>query len=91
MHHLSRIFLCGIIIGSDIREGGGRCSRNSGGMQDKCVGFGLPSKLVDVPTGYGLTSKMSDETDETQNDGKIVSLEFVIVGCKIWERSGSGT
>ncbi len=81
MHCLSRGFLCVIIIGSDIREGRGRCSRNSGGVQDECVDFGLPGKLVNVLTRHSLASKMSDETGKTQNDGKIVLPEFVIVGC----------
>ncbi len=71
--------------------GGGRCSRSSGGMQDECVGFGLPGKLVDVLPGNDLASKMSDEAGKTQNDGIILSSEFVIVGCKIGERGRNGT
>jgi hypothetical protein len=54
-------------------------------MQDESVDFGLPGKLVDVLPGYGLASKMSDEVGKTQNNGIIVSSEFVIVGCKIRE------
>ena len=60
-------------------------------MKDECVGFGLPGKLVDVLLGYGVAYKMSDEAGKIQNDGIIVSLEFVIVGCKIRERGRNGT
>ena len=60
-------------------------------MQDECVSFGLPGKLINVLPGYGLASKMSDEVGKTQNDGVIVSSELVIVGCKIRERGRNGT
>ena len=60
-------------------------------MQDECVGFGLPGKLVNVLPGYDVASKMRDKAGKTRNDGIIVSLEFVIVGCKIMERGRNGT
>ncbi len=67
------------------------CIRGRGGMQDECVGFGLPGKLVNVLLGYGVASKMSNEVGKTQNDGVIVSSRLAIVGCKIRERGRSGT
>jgi hypothetical protein len=48
-------------------------------MQDKRIGFGLPGKTVNVFTGYGLASKMSDEVGKSQYDRKIELLKFVIV------------
>jgi hypothetical protein len=60
-------------------------------MQDECVGFGLPCKLVDVLLGYVVAPKMSDEAGKTRNDGVIVLSELVIAGCKIRERGRNGT
>ena len=65
MHCLGQIYLCGIIVGSGMRKGRGRCSRSSGGMQDEFVSFGLQGKLVDVLPGYGVASKVSDEAGKT--------------------------
>ena len=50
-------------------------------MQDKSVDFGLPDKTIDVLTGHGLASKMSDEVGESQYDGEVESPKIIIVGC----------
>ena len=86
LHYLGGIYLRGIILDSGMWEGVGGCLGGKGGIQGKCIGFGLPGILVDSLLRNVVTPKMDYEVGKTRNDGVKVSSELVVLGCKIRER-----